>query len=76
MPAGTITIFGEGALSFLPLAGAMGANFAAWTIVVVLYAFAASVLPVWVLLQPRDFLTSAILYVGVGGCCSPSSSPP
>ncbi|MWV39866.1 carbon starvation CstA family protein [Natrialba sp. INN-245] len=67
MPAGTITIFGEGALSFLPLAGAMGANFAAWTIVVVLYAFAASVLPVWVLLQPRDFLTSAILYVGVGG---------
>ncbi|HKJ59907.1 MAG TPA: carbon starvation CstA family protein, partial [Halobacteriales archaeon] len=35
--------------------------------VVIIYAFVASVLPVWVLLQPRDFLTSNILYVGVGG---------
>ena len=42
-------------------------NIAAWIPVVVVYAFVASVLPVWVLLQPRDFLTSSILYTGVGG---------
>ena len=43
------------------------ANIGAWIPVVIIYAFVASVLPVWVLLQPRDFLTSNILYVGVGG---------
>jgi len=42
-------------------------NIAAWIPVVIVYAFVASVLPVWVLLQPRDFLTSSILYTGVGG---------
>ncbi len=67
MPEGTIAIFSEGSLTFLPLAEAMGANFAAWAVFVIFYAFVASVLPVWVLLQPRDFLTSSILYVGVGG---------
>ncbi|MDZ7746507.1 MAG: carbon starvation protein A [Halobacteriales archaeon] len=55
------------AWSWLPLAGAYGANAAAWVPVVVIYGFVASVLPVWVLLQPRDFLTSSLLYVGVGG---------
>ncbi|SDL88999.1 carbon starvation protein [Halogranum gelatinilyticum] len=53
--------------SWLPLAGAFGANVAAWVPVVVIYGFIASVLPVWVLLQPRDFLTSSLLYAGVGG---------
>jgi carbon starvation protein len=43
------------------------ANIGAWIPVVIVYAFIASVLPVWVLLQPRDFLTSSILYTGVGG---------
>ncbi|MFB6152059.1 MAG: carbon starvation protein A [Haloarculaceae archaeon] len=42
-------------------------NISAWIPVVIVYAFVASVLPVWVLLQPRDFLTSSILYTGVGG---------
>ncbi|PSQ30293.1 carbon starvation protein A [Halobacteriales archaeon SW_6_65_46] len=55
------------AWSWLPLAGTYGANAAAWVPVVVVYGFVASVLPVWVLLQPRDFLTSSLLYVGVGG---------
>ena len=31
-----------------------------------LYAFAASVLPVWMLLQPRDYINSLLLYLGVG----------
>jgi carbon starvation protein len=31
------------------------------------YGFAASVLPVWSLLQPRDFINSLLLYVGLIG---------
>jgi len=66
LPEGTIVLLGSGGES-LPLASAVNPNFAAWVLVTVLYAFAASVLPVWVLLQPRDFLTSSLLYTGVGG---------
>ncbi|WP_049899315.1 carbon starvation CstA family protein [Halococcus agarilyticus] len=66
LPEGTIVLFGS-ALDWLPLAASINPNVAAWILVTVLYAFAASVLPVWVLLQPRDFLTSSLLYTGVGG---------
>ena len=38
----------------------------AWMIILLVYAFAASVLPVWSLLQPRDFLNSLLLYLGLG----------
>jgi carbon starvation protein len=66
--ADTIVLLGDAAAwDWLPLAGAQNANIAAWVPVVAVYAFVASVLPVWVLLQPRDFLTSSLLYVGVGG---------
>ena len=37
-----------------------------WTWVLLLYAWLASVLPVWSLLQPRDFLNSLLLYLGLG----------
>lgn len=37
-----------------------------WTWILLAYAFAASVLPVWALLQSRDFLNSLLLYLGVG----------
>ncbi|MDD4101853.1 MAG: carbon starvation protein A [Kiritimatiellae bacterium] len=33
-----------------------------WIVVLLLYCFAASVLPVWLLLQPRDYLNSYLLY--------------
>jgi len=33
-----------------------------WTILLLGYAFVASVLPVWMLLQPRDYLNSYLLY--------------
>jgi carbon starvation protein len=36
-----------------------------WILVLLAYAFAASVLPVWSLLQPRDFLNSLLLYLGL-----------
>jgi len=36
-----------------------------WTYVLLAYALAASVLPVWLLLQPRDYLNSFELYIGL-----------
>lgn len=53
-----------------------------WTVVLLIYCVFASVLPVWILLQPRDFLSSFLLYacllggflgivaVGISGKCS------
>ncbi|MBR4172035.1 MAG: carbon starvation protein A [Kiritimatiellae bacterium] len=34
-----------------------------WVIVLFVYCFSASTLPVWLLLQPRDYLNSYLLYV-------------
>lgn len=34
----------------------------AWIFILLIYAYVASVLPVWVLLQPRDYLNSYLLY--------------
>jgi len=34
-----------------------------WTVVLLIYCYGASVLPVWMLLQPRDYLNSYLLYV-------------
>ena len=42
------------------------ASSAGWTWILLAYAWLASVLPVWSLLQPRDFLNSLLLYVGLG----------
>jgi len=36
-----------------------------WTWVLLAYAFVASVIPVWLLLQPRDYLNSFKLYLGL-----------
>ncbi|WP_247730802.1 carbon starvation CstA family protein [Halovivax limisalsi] len=67
LPDGTIVLFGDlAAAELLPLAEAQNPNFAAWALVTVLYSFLAATLPVWVLLQPRDFLTSSLLYTGIG----------
>ncbi|MEZ6195730.1 MAG: carbon starvation CstA family protein [Planctomycetota bacterium] len=41
---------------------------AGWKWLLLAYAAAASVLPVWSLLQPRDFLNSLLLYLGIGMC--------
>ncbi len=38
-----------------------------WDIVLVIYCFAASTTPVWILLQPRDYLSSYLLYASVLG---------
>ncbi|SFH00644.1 carbon starvation protein [Halopelagius inordinatus] len=65
-PASTIVLF-SGDPSWLPAAGAFGANAAAWIPIILVYGALASALPVWVLLQPRDYLSSFLLYTGVGG---------
>ncbi len=36
-----------------------------WSIILLIYAFVASVLPVWLLLQPRDYVNSLLLYLGL-----------
>jgi len=36
-----------------------------WRIILIVYIFLASVLPVWLLLQPRDYLASYLLYFSV-----------
>ena len=42
-----------------------GISASVWTWSLLAYAFAASVLPVWLLLQPRDFLNSLLLYLAL-----------
>lgn len=39
----------------------------AWDIILIIYIFAASTLPVWLLLQPRDYLCSFLLYAMLAG---------
>jgi len=38
-----------------------------WAIILLVYIFIASVTPVWILLQPRDYLNSFLLYVLIIG---------
>jgi carbon starvation protein len=38
-----------------------------WSLLLLGYCFVASILPVWVLLQPRDYLASFLLYGCLGG---------
>jgi len=38
-----------------------------WNMVLIIYAFAAAISPVWILLQPRDYLSSFLLYASLIG---------
>jgi carbon starvation protein len=38
-----------------------------WSLLLIVYCFVASVLPVWILLQPRDYLSSFLLYGSILG---------
>lgn len=67
------TLFAFGALvgliylGFLvPLALPMSADTAylLWFVALMLYAYGASILPVWLLLQPRDYISSWVLIAG------------
>jgi len=65
-PAGTFVLL-SGTGEWFPGAAAVGGNTAAWVPIIMIYGAVASALPVWVLLQPRDYLSSFLLYTGVGG---------
>lgn len=53
---------------FIAICIALGISFpvylnkTTWIIIIIAYIFAASITPVWILLQPRDFLNSCLLY--------------
>lgn len=53
------------ALLGMPLTGAFPNVVIVWTFVLLIYCFFASVLPVWLLLQPRDFINSHQLVVAL-----------
>ena len=55
-----------GDVSAAQAAAAVDGRRAGWVIVLFVYAFFASVLPVWVLLQPRDYVNSHQLFVALG----------
>ncbi|MFQ3545486.1 carbon starvation protein A [Halobacillus rhizosphaerae] len=56
---------GEGATSLFGM-DATSLAFFAWIIVLMVYVYIASTLPVWKLLQPRDYINSHQLIVGLG----------
>ena len=49
----------------LPVTLDVGNPVMVWTALLMAYCFAASVLPVWLLLQPRDFINSQQLFVAL-----------
>ena len=54
-------------LSIEPLTSALGiGERATWVVVLFAYTFVASQLPVWVLLQPRDYINSHQLFIALG----------
>jgi len=70
MPLGPATVVGV-----LALVGCITAGMAfpillpktVWIFLLLAYIFVASVTPVWILLQPRDYLNSYLLYAMIGG---------
>jgi carbon starvation protein len=54
----------------IPLTGDMvGNTVVVWTLILMAYCFVASVLPVWTLLQPRDYINSHQLMLALGLLC-------
>ena len=43
----------------------LGSGLVTWEWIIIIYAFCASVLPVWTLLQPRDYINAEELIVGL-----------
>ena len=55
--------FGNDVAAALPVLGRISVT--TWVWILLIYSFAASVLPVWLLLQPRDYLNSHQLLTGL-----------
>ena len=69
VPLGPLTAIGFaltlGAVYLGAVVAAPDLSVERWSSLLLVYAFLASVLPVWLLLQPRDFLNSLLLYLGL-----------
>ncbi|UCG34580.1 MAG: carbon starvation protein A, partial [Candidatus Omnitrophota bacterium] len=66
------TLFGLGLLTFLVFLGnqiptqlLMANPYIGWLVILFVYAFFASVIPVNILLQPRDYISSFLLFFGI-----------
>lgn len=53
--------------SLVAMPEVMGSTKRTWSLLLLAYCFVASVVPVWLLLQPRDFLSSFLLYGAILG---------
>ena len=78
-PLGISTIIGVALIAVAMIIGLkwhpLYLSYETWMIICGIYIFVASVTPVWILLQPRDYLSSFLLYgmmilavVGIIGC--------
>ncbi len=59
IPVGLAYPVNVGGLGFMP------SSFETWAVILLIYSAVASVMPVWLLLQPRDFINSHQLIVGL-----------
>ena len=62
LPATIIGLIGVVAIVFFGLKVGLAFNRTTWIILIGLYITIASLVPVWILLQPRDYLSSYLLY--------------
>lgn len=65
MPIGPATVIGIIGIVLITLAGlniGFNMNRTFWVLFIAVYVTLASLLPVWILLQPRDYLSSFLLY--------------
>jgi carbon starvation protein len=70
LPLGPTSLFGVLLLFGCIYAGLkfpLTLSFNTWVVVLMAYVWVASVTPVWILLQPRDYLNSFLLYALVAG---------
>ncbi len=70
VPLAVATVVGVGLVFFCVYVGyrwPLSLPAATWRLALLVYCFAAAVLPVWFLLQPRDYLNSFLLYALLAG---------
>ncbi len=62
LPATILGLIGVVAITVLGLKVGLAFNRTTWIVLIGLYITIASLVPVWILLQPRDYLSSYLLY--------------
>jgi len=70
LPLAAASVLGVAALAgciYLGFTFPLSLSYETWVVLLIIYIFAASVTPVWILLQPRDYLNSFLLYGLLGG---------